>query len=140
MKTILVGSTYFFKDLEDFKSKDVDRVVLIDNPDGFISRQTSHMGSCLFEWKRMSANDFVEITLKTKLPMSIGMFLVKEFCDEIGFTIEHLKQLKPIIDKLDKKYEYEKIIYEYYIKNNGFFLTDTQRAEAFISYKNARKE
>lgn len=140
MKTIIVGSKAFFNDIKDFKSKDTDRVVLVDNPVGFkFVRQTSGRGKCLFEWKRMSAEQFLEYTLKTKLPMSVGKFLVKEFCDEIGFTFEHLKQLAPIFEKLDEKHQYEKVIFEAYMENGDFTLTEEQRLKAYENYKKVRK-
>ena len=141
MKTILVGSTYFFKNIEEFKSKDIDRVVLVDNPQGFnFVRQTSGSGSCLYEWKRMSADEFVDFTLNSKLPMSVGKFLVKEFCEEIGFTIEHLKQLAPQFDKLDDKHKYEKVIFEAIISNNSWTLTDEQLQTAYEEYKKYRNQ
>lgn len=140
MKTIIVGSTYFFKNFEDFHSKDIDRVVLIDNPIGFnYVRQTSGSGSCLYEWKRMSADDFVNFTLKSNLPMSIGKFLVKEFCDQINFTISYLKKLAPVVAKLDDKHKYEKIIYDAIIKNGSWTLTDEQLNSAYKVYKEYRK-
>ncbi len=139
MKTILVGSTYFFKNIEGFKSKDIDRVVLIDNPVGFKNvRQTSGSGSCLFEWRRMSADEFVDFTLNSKLPMSVGKFLVKEFCDQVGFTIEHLKQLAPQFDKLDDKHKYEKILFDSILSNNSWTLTDEQLQAAYEEYKQYR--
>lgn len=140
-KSIIVGSKAFFKDIEDFKSKDTDRVVLIDNPVGFnYVRQTSATGSCLYEWKRMTADEFVEFTLNSKIPMSVGKFLVKEFCDEIGFTIEHLKKLEPVFEKLDKKHRYEKIIFNAYIENNDFILNESQLKTAYAEYKNERND
>lgn len=136
MKTIIVGSTYFFKNIEGFKSKDIDRVVLVDNPVGFKNvRQTSGSGSCLFEWRRMSADEFVSFTLNSKLPMSVGKFLVKEFCDEIGFTIEHLKKLAPQFDKLDDKHKYEKVLFDSILSNNSWQLTDEQLQAAYDMYK-----
>ena len=140
-KPILIGSTYFFKDFDDFNSKDVDILILIDNPKGFnYIRQSSGTNNCLFEWKRMSAEEFIKYTLKTKIPMSVGKFLVKEFADEISFTIEHLKKLKLVFNKLDAKHKYEKIIFDAYIKNNSYELTEQQLKEAYDSYKLARKD
>ena len=141
MKAIIVGSIYFFKNIEGFKSKDIDRIILIDNPQGFnFVRQTSGSGSCLYEWKRMSADEFVTFTLNSKLPMSVGKFLVKEFCDEIGFTISHLKQLAPQFDKLDDKHKYEKVIFEAIISNNSWTLTDEQLNNAYEEYKKYRNQ
>lgn len=140
MKAILVGSKRFFDGIDGFNSKDVDKVVLVENPIGFkYVRQTSGSGSCLFEWKKMSAEEFVEFTINSKLPMSVGKFLVPEFCEEIGFTIKHLKQLEPQFSKLDDKHKYEKIIFDSYIKNNSFTLTDEQKMAAYEEYRRERQ-
>lgn len=140
MKAITVGSTYFFKNIEGFESKDVDRVVLVDNPQGFnYVRQTSGSGTRLFEWKRMSADEFVDFTLNSKLPMSVGKFLVKEFCDEIGFTISHLKKLAPQFDKLNDKYKYEKVLFDSILSNNSWELTNEQLNSAYEEYKKYRE-
>ena len=88
----------------------------------------------------MTADEFVEYTLQSKLPMEIGKFLVPEVCEYLGFAIEHLKRLKPVVDRIDDKHKYEKVIYNSYIKNNAFFLTDDQRREAFLEYKNGRTQ
>lgn len=139
MKTIIVGSTYFFKDIEGFKSKDVDRVVLVEHPIGFKKvRQTTGSGSCLFEWRKMTADEFVEYTLNKGPAMQLGKFLVPEFCEQIGFTIEHLKKLEPLVEKLDEKHKYEKIIYEAYIKESSFKLTKDQLNKAYEVYQEAR--
>lgn len=141
MKTILVGSTYFFKDIEGFKSKDIDRVVLVDNPIGFKNvRQTSGLGSCLFEWRKMSADEFVEFTLNSKISMSVGKFLIPEFCEVIGFTISHLKKLEPQFAKLEDRHKYEKVIFDSYIQNNKFKLTKTQLNKAYEEYKKERED
>ena len=140
MNTILVGSKYFFKEMPGFSSKDTDKIVLVSKPVGFkYVRQTSGSGSCLFEWKKMTADEFVNRTLKTKTPMSVGKFLVPEFNEQIGFTIEHLKLLEPIFEQLDEKHKYEKVIYDAYVSNGSFTLTDEQRQTAYEVYKEARK-
>lgn len=135
----LVGSNYFFKDIEGFKSKDIDKLILVDEPVGFkFTRQTTGLGKCIFEWKRMTADEFVEITLKTKCPMIVGKFLIPEFCQEIGFTIEHLKQLKPLFDAIDIKHRYEKYIFDAYLINNDFVLTPEQKKIIYEEYKKRR--
>lgn len=138
---ILVGSTYFFKSIAGFKSKDIDYVVLVSNPIDFkYVRQTSFPDKyCLFEWKKMNVEEFIKYTLETKLPMTAGKFLIPEFNNQIGFTIEHLKRLQPIFEKIDKKHTYEKIIFDAYIENNDFILTDDQRMSAYEEYKKSRE-
>lgn len=136
---ILVGSNYFFKNIKGFHSKDTDYATLIDNPIGFnYVRQTSGK-FCLFEWKRMPPEEFISYTLNKGPTMQIGKFLIPEFNNEIGFTIEHLKQLAPLIEKLDDKHKYEKIIFNSYIENNSFTLTEEQRLKAYEEYKKYRE-
>lgn len=136
---MLIGSQYFFKDIPGFKSKDIDTLELVDKPSGFkISYQLTGNGKCIFKWKKMSPEEFIKITLKNNLPMEVGKFLIPEFCKEIGFNITHLKQLKPLIDKLDDKHKYEEIIYNSYLENNEFFLTEEQRWKAYQKYMEYR--
>ena len=71
-------------------------------------------------------------------PMNVGKFLNKEFAEYIGLDIKHLARLKPIFKKLDEKHLYEKVIFESYIKNNGFYLTEEQRLRAYEEYKKYR--
>jgi hypothetical protein len=135
----LVGSQYFFNKFEDFTPHDIDYLELVDNPTSFKnSLQITGQGKCLFQWRRMTSDEFVSITLKNNLPMAIGKFLVPEFCKEIGFTIDHLRQLQSLVDNLDDKHKYEKIIYDAYIQNNDFYLNNDQLYEAYSTYKRYR--
>ena len=137
---MLIGSTYFFKDIEGFTSKDIDFLELVDNPTEFkTSYQLSGKGKCVFKWRRMSPSDFINISLHRKCPMELGKFLVKEFVNEIGFTISDLKKLKPLRDSLDDKHKYEAIIYDAYIENGFFSLSEEQLMLAFETYKKYRK-
>ena len=136
-RPILVGSTYFFHSFPDFKTKDIDQVLFIDNPN-FTYRQTSGPTSCLFEWKVMSPEEYIEYHLKTKLSMTVGKWLVKRVCDEVGFTLEHLEKLRPVFEKMDDRHLYEKIIFDYIIENQSWDLTKEQLEKAYTEYKNAR--
>lgn len=140
-KTYITGSTYFFGSIDGFKSKDIDVIVLVEKPKGFqYTRRTSSGSSCLFERKKMSANEFVNYALNSKVKMCVVQFLIKEFCEDIGFTINHLKELKPVFEQLDNKHKYAKIVFDSYIKNNSFTLTDEQRQLAYEEYKKYRKK
>jgi hypothetical protein len=132
---ILIGSTYFFQEIEGFVSKDIDHIELVDNPKDFKNCwQMTGRGRCLFKWRRMPPDEFIAVSLEYKLPMAIGKFLVPEFNNEIGFTINHLKKLQPLVDNLDDRHKYEKVIYDSYIANNDFILTDDQLNEAYKEY------
>jgi hypothetical protein len=54
----------------------------------------------------------------------IGKFLVPEFCERISFTIEDLQKLSPLTKILDDKHKYEKVIYDSYLENKDFVLTE----------------
>lgn len=132
---MIVGSNAFFKNIKGFTSKDVDILELIDKPIGFKTfRQIKFPNKCVFQWKRMSPQEFINETIKNNVPMEIGKFLVPEFNNEIGFTIEHLRQLELLANNLDDKHLYEKIIYNSYIENNSFILTYAQLQKAYEEY------
>ncbi len=138
-RKILVGSSVFFNEIEGFQSKDRDYVILVEKPVGYdFVRQTTSSKACIFEWRKMSPERFVEYSLRRGPAMQLGKFLVPEFVQEIGFTIEHLKALKPLAEKLDEKHKYEKVIYDSYIENGSFELTEEQRSKAYEQYKLAR--
>ena len=139
--SFIVGSQAFFTKYEDFQPKDIDILELVDSPDGFKNVMQIHLnGKCIFRWRTMTPEEFIEITISSGLGMNIGKFLVPEFCEKIGFTIDHLKQLEPMLYKLDKKHFYEKTIYNFYVENNGFFLTDDQLDKVYDVYKQSRQQ
>jgi hypothetical protein len=65
----------------------------------------------------------------------LGKFLVPDFAKEIDLTIEDLKCLSHLLEKLDEKHTYEKIIFNSYLENGDFYLTDEQRNRAYEEYK-----
>ena len=137
---ILVGSNAFFSEIKGFKSKDKDYVLLVDKPDGFVNVRYTHITNCLFEWRRMTAQEFVDYALVSKGPaMQIQKFLVPEFVKEIGFTIPLLKKLEPLISNLDDKHKYLKVIYDAYILNNDFTMTEEQLNSAYTAYIKERE-
>lgn len=139
MSKFLMGSRYFFSCYADFESKDIDEIELVDTSEFNHIRQLTGKGKCLFQMKRHASKEpYIEFALRSKLGMVIGKFLIPEFCKAIGFTIEDLHLLTPLLSKLDEKHMYEKIIFDSYIENNSFTLTEAQRARAYKSYKESR--
>lgn len=139
MNKILIGSQYFFSCYDDFNSKDIDELEIVETNEFKQIRQITGRGKCLFQLRRHNTKDeYIAWALQSELGMVVGKFLVPEFCDQIGFTVEDLPQLKPLINKLDKKHMYEKIIYNSYINNGLFSLTNEQRNAAYKSYKESR--
>ena len=139
MSKILMGSQYFFSQYDDFNSKDIDEIEIIETSDFNNMRQLTGMGKCFFQLKKLhSADDYINRALESKLGMVIGKFLVPEFCQEIGMNVSDLSKLAPLLELLDEQHEYEKIIYNSYIENNSFTLTNAQRERAYKSYKESR--
>ena len=136
---MLVGSNVFFKDIEGFTSKDIDILEFVDNPTDFKNvRQFKFPNKCVFKWSKMPIDELIDITLFRNFPMEIGKFLVPEFIKEFKLSIDDLKRLEPIITKLDDKHKYEEVIYNAYLENNDFALTDKQRQKAYSVYNKYR--
>lgn len=136
---MLVGSNVFFKDIEGFTSKDIDILEFVNNPTDFKNvRQFKFPHKCVFQWRKMPIDELIDITLFRNFPMEIGKFLVPEFIKEFKLSIDDLKRLEPIIAKLDDKHKYEEVIYNAYLENNDFVLTDEQRQEAYRVYTKYR--
>lgn len=132
---MIVGSTAFFKNMKGFNPKDTDVLELVDNPTSFKNqRQFKFKNKCVFQWRRMNSKEFIEVALSNNTPMEIGKFLVPEFIKELQITIDDLKLLKPLTDSLDDLHKYEKVIYDAYITNNNFYLTEEQLQNAYDVY------
>ena len=140
IKTIIVGSRAFFDGMEDFQPKDKDVLCIMDNwciPETDIMRMHLKGDDVIFS-KNMSKQEWIEDTLYKNIPMRAGKFLVPEFVKYIGFTIDDLKQLKKLFNNMDEKHTYEKIIYDSYMQNGKFELTDSQRLSAYNEYEKTR--
>lgn len=137
----LVGSRAFFAGLDGFQSKDRDYLELVDEPHGFdYRRERSQRGTCLFEYKREPARQMIERALQNGGAIQLGKFLVPEVASAIGLTIDDLQQLAPLVERLDNKHKYQAVIFNAYLANGSFTLTDEQRQEAYVAYTKARKK
>lgn len=142
IKKIRIGSTAFFNSFSDFKSKDIDELCIISSP---INNKKT--GYCLKAHKKdiilypeLTKEEFIDADLKVNDALKIGKYLVPEFAEYIGLTIEDLYKLKPLVDKLDKRHIYEKSIYDSYINNNSFILTNEQLDTVYQIYKNNKND
>ena len=112
----LVGSRYFFNNIEGFSSKDEDILELILIHHNFKNMMQIHdKGHCCFRLSKVFPQEFIRI------------------------TIDRLNLLKSLVNKLDEKHLYDKVIYEACITNNGFYLPEEQLLNACNEYKNYRK-
>lgn len=135
---ILMGSNYFFNQYNDFKVKDIDKIELVETTEFKDKRIIRGQGKDYFYLRKKPKEQLIKDALESDSAMVVGKFLIPEFNEQINFTIEDLPRLQPLIDRLDKKHKYEKIIYEAYLANNNFTLTQQQRDAAYVSYKEAR--
>lgn len=141
IKEFKIGSSIFFGSYSDYIQKDIDILAITDLP--LFGKSMMNMKlkdkdiffMCIEENSVMLDN-----TLESGVNMRAGKFLSPEFAEYIGLTIEELKKLKPMFDDIDEKHMYEKVIFDSYIKNNGFFLTNEQRLMAYEEYKRKRPE
>ena len=140
-KRIPIGSQAFFSEYEDYKSHDRDFVEFQDEPETFrkfmIAREN---GDEIFYYKTMTKEEFIEFELThiVRIPMAAGKFLVPELVQFLGITIEDLKLFEDAFNRIDEKHLYEKKIYDFYVENGDFTLTQEQRNEAYQIYKEKR--
>ena len=142
MKKILIGSNVFFSRYNDFISKDKDYAYIINDSNyGHTYSYKHYIGVCVIKFVNLDKERLMRIfTTKKVLPMSLCQFLVPEFAEYFGITIDDLKKLKKLRDTLDYKHLYLRIIYDAYLENGKFELTQEQRDRAYASYKSWRPD
>lgn len=140
IKKFKIGSNAFFDSFDDFKSKDNDVLCIMNDwlVDNTNVLKTKINNDDVFYFKNMTLQQFIDDTLNCDTPMRVGKFLVPEFAQHLNMTIDDLKILEPLFDKLDDNHKYEKIIYDSYIENNGFYMTKIQLQKAYDEYKRYR--
>ena len=132
----LVGSRAFFECYEDFVPHDTDWVEMIGANQPFQYHHVMRNKVChiLLRWEK-NAQTHINYALQQDCPLVVGKFLVPEFANAIHLTIDELKQLEPLLKKIDNKHKYQILIFDSYIANNDFTLTDEQRLAAYNEYK-----
>lgn len=132
-----VGSHAFFNKLPDYKGNhDIDILYIIDYPifgDHITIIHKKDIDTIFLynSGKENIINNVINY-------YEACTFLVPEFAEYINLEINDLKKLEHWFNKTDDKHKYVKIIYDSYIKNNGFYLTDEQLSEAYELYKKYR--
>lgn len=130
----LVGSRAFFGCIDGFKSANRNMLELVDNPAFKAGKEQNDRVTCVFKYTREPARQMIERAVKSGNPLQAGKFLVPEVAHAIGATIEDIKLLEPLIEQLAQKHNWQKIIYEAYIENHSFTLTQDQLQQAYESY------
>ena len=136
-----IGSRVFFSEYPDFESKDDDTLYVMTGWDVKASvLNFKKDGRDCFFVKDAPKDVLIQETLDGDIPMRAGKFLVPEFAKYLGMTIDDLKLLQPLFDKMDDAHSYENVIYDAYIENGDFTLTDEQRDKAYMDYKKKHKD
>ena len=136
-----MGSSYFFDRYDDYKIKDNDELHIVDEfifPNRVCMNMKLFDGNDIFIFKNTDKQEYINDVYESGVNMKVGKFLIPEFNKYINFTIDDLKSLQPMFDNMDEKHTYERVIFESYLKNGDFFLTDEQRMEAYKEYKRSR--
>lgn len=139
VKTFIIGSRRFFENYPDYVTKDEDELCVMDNfplPGNVLNLKKD--GKDVFFYRDMDKEGFIRDTIDSKVPMRVGKFLIPEFCESIGFTVDDFARLDGLFNQLDSKHLYERLIRDAYIENGGFFLTDGQRDAAYREYRRSR--
>ena len=141
MKTIhriKCGSSTFFNKFEDYKPKDIDWIIFVDKIPGdkLMWRVKIKNDDLMMHHISTTKQQFIDAALTN--PLKIGKFLSPEFNKYIGFTIEDLKIFKDLVNQLDNTHKYQKVIYDSYLENGSFTLTDEQLDKAYKEYKKYR--
>lgn len=140
IKTFTIGSRVFFSGMEGYVPKDKDEIALLDEftlKGNVLNIKLD--GKDIFFFRNMDKEGFIQDALNSGVPMRVGKFLVPEFASHLGLNMADLERIKPLIDAIDEKHEYERVIYDSYLENGGFFLTDFQREKAYKVYKAKRQ-
>lgn len=140
LKKIKCGSSVFFNKFDDYTLKDVDWIVLVDKipKDNPMWRVKIKDDDLMIFKIGTTKQQYVDMVFNTKVSLKFGKFLVPEFVKYIGFKIDELKQFEDIVNNLDDNHKYQKIIYDSYLENNSFTLTDEQLNKAYAEYKKYR--
>ena len=142
IKEFKIGSGVFFHNYLDYAPHDTDKLCIMDSfpikGTNVLNLRNEELREDVFFFRNMDKDGFMADALKTGVVMRVGKFLVPEFAEHLKMTISDLKKLEEKFNQLDNKHQYEKVIYDAYIENNGFFLTEEQRDRAYKKYKEER--
>lgn len=134
---MIVGSTYFFRDFEDFKSKDIDIVIFKKNDSiyNFYMQKKEH-NKDVFIWNP----DAVFSYDYKKNPMAVGKFLVTEVLTELGVSFEDvIPLLEEHLPNVTQRHNYQRLIFAFYKQNGEMTLTESQLLEVYNDYKLNKK-
>ena len=143
MKRIVAGSRAFFSGIEGFAPHDTDTVCICERNEhqGFLVKRffrNQEDGGCEFHIARVPKERLIKWEVRRGQAMSLGHYLLPEFCQEFGITISDLETLRPLRERMDVRHEYVGMIYDFYLINGSMTLSNEQLSEVYENYKKYR--
>lgn len=145
VKRFLIGSKAIFSGYKNFDdiTTDTDILIIDDEPIDYDIETQYHDSNDdtihYIRWKNMSKDELLFYHVhNVYMGTFIQKFLVPEYAEYLNLTIDELKSMERLLEFMDSKHEYEKVVFHAYVENNGFFLTPEQKEEAFQVYKKCR--
>lgn len=144
VKKIRVGSSVFFGDMPGYEAHDVDYVCLLDRPlvPGRqvmnMKRRTAGVLCDYFLMVDTAKEEMLRRTLEADEPLRAGKFLAPELATHLGMAVDDLRLLDTLFTRMDEKHRYEYVIYQAYLANGSWQLSESQRAEAWKAYREGR--
>lgn len=138
VRSFTIGSSAFFAGMEGFCPKDTDELCFVDAYPFTPSIMNIKIGDKdLHVCRDMYKEEFMQYSFDHDA-LTAGKFLIPDFATFIGMSIDDLESMRPVFDRLDEKHSYEKVIFDAYIENGEFYLTDEQLRKAYEEYKSKR--
>ena len=136
-----MGSSYFFSSLPGYTVKDEDELILMTEwiPEDINVMHLMDGKRDLILVKEMTKKEYIQDAINSGVPMRAGKFLCREFAIYIGLNLKELETLRQVFENMDDKHRYQKVIFEAYISNGGWWLTDEQLNNAYTEYLRARQ-
>lgn len=131
--------------MPDYQGHDYDTLMILDKWPEYVEdtrfscrKEKSDLFFLKEQNKEQYINEILQISEQT-YASRVCHFMVPEFVNHIGLTIEDLKRVESVVRLLENtRHKWYCVIYDAYIKNNGFYLTEEQKQEAYNVYKTAR--
>ena len=145
-RKFLIGSRAIFSGYKDFESisTDYDWLIIEDEPskDYILYDEDDEMvgKNHYIRWKNIPKEELLHFHKGCYTGTFIQKFLCPEYAEYLNLTIEELMSIGHMVNYLDDDHTYEKIVYDSYVENHGFFLTEEQKEKAYEEYKNARQK
>lgn len=143
---IKIGSAPFFEEYPDYVPHDTDYMLFVDEVGDKVLKIVITEDNQRIDYFYYKSGITKEELIQRELeecqlkPCHAGKFLVPRVVEEFGITLDDLRLFDDAFNNLDDKHTYEKIIYDAYIANGEFTLTQEQKDEAYNDYKLKRQE